>query len=358
MATCRLCQKAEATKKNSHILPHFLIKTAISKGGSNQRDYELTFSFSENEFVDTFFGRSITMDTIEEYKGKELTEEEIKKENPFAKDFLLCPSCETNIGVLEDYFAQEVHQRLQKANFKKIVTDKKGNRIVTINAEFDLILLFVLSIFFRCSVSGYHGFNLNGFERKFRKVLLKYLDDSIEKIKERIKSDPSRIPDFSLITTFFESPVAADPTKNFVTILHTEKPFFVYLNEITFQLFVKGKDVTKIKDYFFGITDMVSPKEAATTGKDDFKVTILNKAQLKKILTTVFESAANRQLKFFQKAFREVHKAIFSSLPSDDLVRYFIQLLLTQEAPPGERYSREYFALAMFKACKIWYQIP
>ena len=77
MATCCLCKKAEATKKNSHILPHFLIKTAISKGGSNQRDYELTFSFSENEFVDTFFGRSITLETIEEYKGRELTKEEI-----------------------------------------------------------------------------------------------------------------------------------------------------------------------------------------------------------------------------------------------------------------------------------------
>ena len=65
MTTCKLCDKVKANKKNSHILPHFLIKTAISKEGSKQRDYELTFSFSENEFVDTYFGRSITLDTIE-----------------------------------------------------------------------------------------------------------------------------------------------------------------------------------------------------------------------------------------------------------------------------------------------------
>lgn len=125
MATCCLCNKADATKKNSHILPHFLIKTAINKGGCNQRDYELTFSFSENEFVDTFFGRSITLDTIEEYKGRELTEEEIKKENPFAMDFLFCPSCEAKIGVIEDYFAQEVYQKLQKSNFENVATHKK-----------------------------------------------------------------------------------------------------------------------------------------------------------------------------------------------------------------------------------------
>jgi len=60
--------------------------------------------------VDTYFGRSITLETIGEYKGIELTDEEVKKENPFARDFIFCPSCETNIGVIEDYFAQEVYQ--------------------------------------------------------------------------------------------------------------------------------------------------------------------------------------------------------------------------------------------------------
>lgn len=94
MTTCKLCDKVKANKKNSHILPHFLIKTAISKEGSKQRDYELTFSFSENEFVDTYFGRSITLDTIEKYKGRELTEEELKKENPFAVDYIFCEACE------------------------------------------------------------------------------------------------------------------------------------------------------------------------------------------------------------------------------------------------------------------------
>ena len=88
MLICLLCQQNEATKKNSHLMPHFLIKTAINKEGSKERDSELTFGFSARDFVDTYFGRSITVDTIKQYKGRELTEEEMKDENPFSKDYI------------------------------------------------------------------------------------------------------------------------------------------------------------------------------------------------------------------------------------------------------------------------------
>ena len=108
MSICRLCKQEEATKKNSHILPHFLIKTVINKGGSKQRDYELTFSFSQNEFTDLYFGRNITLETIEQYKGRELTDEELEQQNPFSQDYLFCPSCEAYFGLLEDYYSKEV----------------------------------------------------------------------------------------------------------------------------------------------------------------------------------------------------------------------------------------------------------
>lgn len=239
-----------------------------------------------------------------------------------------------------------------------ILTDKKSNRIATINADRKLAMLFVYSIFFRCSIAGYHGFNLRSLERKLRKVLYKYLDDRVEKIRQLLDDDPPGFPDLPVVATFFENNPSDDPTTNFVTVLHSDRPYCVYLNDMTFQLFTKEKHISNSKEFFFSITDMLSAKQSANTSNNQFKVTLLTEGQLKKVLTTVFESASNRQMKFFQKAFREVHKAIFNTLPSDELVAYFIQLLITQKAPPGERYGQQYFALAIYNACKLWYQIP
>ncbi len=172
MATCKLCDKAKADKTNSHILPHFLIKTAINKEGSKQRDYELTFSFSENEFVDAFFGRSITLETIEKYKGRELTEEELVKQNPFANDYIFCDKCEKKISKLEDYYSKNIHQKLKKPGAGKTHKDSIGNdRIIFEDVSKEVVLLFVYTIFYRCSIARYHGFNMRNWERKLRKVI-------------------------------------------------------------------------------------------------------------------------------------------------------------------------------------------
>lgn len=358
MALCALCQANQATKKNSHILPHFLIKTAINKEGSKLRDYELTYSISENEFVDIFFGRSITLDTIEEYKGRELNEEELAKTNPFAEDDLFCPACENKISKIEEYYAHQVYHPLLKKNFTGLKSDKKGNRI----AQFDkvsqeIVLLFVYSIFFRCAVAKYHGFRLKKWERKFRKILNLYLDDSIEKIQQRLKAKAEKFLYLPFINTFFERPEGDDPTKGFVTILHTETPYFIYLNEITFHLYMKEKQVGKSSASLFGLNDIISHLEVINIRLQPFQVNIIGEEKYKKVLNVAFESMANRQMKFIKEAFIEVHKSIFRASPSLELIAYFVHIMLTQEINQGERYGRESMAQAMFTSCKNYYQI-
>ncbi|HMU47540.1 MAG TPA: hypothetical protein PKC72_14295 [Chitinophagaceae bacterium] len=271
MTTCKLCNNAVANKTNSHILPHFLIKTAINKDGSKQRDYELTFSFSENEFVDTYFGRSITLDTIEEYKGRELNEDELKKENPFSIDYLFCGDCEDKISQLEDYYSKNIYQKLLANSVIKRKKDSKKNDIIIFDKIYvEVIFLFAYSIFFRSSISSYHGFNLKNLERKLRKVLNKFLGQNIEETIKNIEDKKAEFQYFPIINTFFKMPDGEDPTKNFVTILHSDKPFFVYLNQITFQMFVEKKHVGKSKQPFFGINDMIAPKEAVNSDGKSF----------------------------------------------------------------------------------------
>lgn len=313
MNTCRLCNKAVANKTNSHVLPHFLIKTAINKDGSKLRDYELTFSFSENEFVDTYFGRSITLDTIEKYKGRELTEEELTKENPFSADYVFCSDCEDKISKLEDYYSKNIYQKLLANTSGHKQKDSKGNDLIVFDKiSSEVIFLFVYSIFFRCSITRYHGFNLKSMERKLRKLLNKYLEEDIEDTIRKIENKKNEFRYYPIINTFFNMPGGDDPTKNFVTILHSELPFFVYLNQVTFQLFSDKKHIGKSRQPFFGINDMISHKEASNMNGKSFQVVSLTEEQQKRALTIAFESMTRRQIKFIKNTFSEVHKKIFS----------------------------------------------
>lgn len=359
MAICSLCNKREAIKSNSHILPFFLIKTAISKEGSKQRDYELTFTFSEADLVETYFGRNITLDTIEKYKGRELTEEELVEKNPFSRDNLFCSECEVYFSQLEDYFSKKVHQPLTRSSFPNTFNDQKDNRVSRFTETVDsrLVFLFVYSIFFRCSVSKFQGFRLSGLERKFRKILNKYHGASEGEIVNKLKHEPDRFSFFSLITTFYDLPEGADATKNFVMVFHSDKPYFIHLNEMSFQLFPKEKHIEKTREYLFGLHDMLSRREDVCFGSDSFKVTILNEAQHGKILSAAFAFMAKRQMDYFKGVFIEMHQKIFGFRPTVAVVDYFLQILQSQDLPKGTRYGIEGLTQAMFKACVTSYNM-
>ncbi|MBB1286815.1 hypothetical protein HRH25_20710 [Flavisolibacter sp. BT320] len=357
MSLCRLCKQEEATKKNSHILPHFLIKTAINKGGSKQRDYELTFSFSQDEFADLYFGRNITLETIEQYKGRELTGEELEQQNPFAQDYLFCPSCEVYFGLLEDYYSKEVYQKLLAGSFGQIFPTGEVQLATSEKVSTPLVLLHVYSIFFRCSVAGYHGFQMNYFERKLRKVLLHYKEKDTDAILSKLELESNDFTFFPFINTF-AAPPADDVTKNFVTILHSEKPFFVYLNNVTFHLYTKRSHVGKTKEFFYGMTDLIDANKCANSLDKPFRVVLFNEAQLNRILSIAYEGMAKRQMKFLKSAFRKVHQRIFFTSPNEDLTNFFIHTLVTQDAPQGDRYGKEFVAKAMYTVLKAYYQIP
>lgn len=358
MPICLLCQQNEATKKNSHLMPHFLIKTAINKEGSKERDSELTFGLSARDFVDTYFGRSITVDTIKQYKGRELTEEEMKDENPFSKDYIFCPICEANIGRLEEYYSENIYQKLKKRNYGTAQTDKKGNIIALYpKAKVEVLLLFVYSIFFRCSIGRYHGFRLNkDLEEKLRVILLYYLTENIQDVIDKIDKDSSEFKYYAVINTFSETDKNEDPTTNFVTIHHAQIPYFIYLNDVTFQLYEKEKHISNSIEFFYGITEMISLKESLIKS-DSYPIIVFNNQQRKLILERAFQAVADRQITFLKKAFREIHISIFNSKPSEVLIQYFMHILITDELSIGERYSKENFAKAALKSLQLFYKI-
>ncbi len=100
MGKCLLCRINDATKKNSHIIPSFIVSAICSYDGSGKRGKEIMFTMTSNDekvytgaLPDFEYNRLFNTDT--------LTEERIEGElrsNTASEDYILCPCCEKRLS--------------------------------------------------------------------------------------------------------------------------------------------------------------------------------------------------------------------------------------------------------------------
>lgn len=155
MDNCLLCQRNDADKTGSHIVPSFLMKR-INGGG--KRDHEIGFVM-RNCTVNTYFGRDI----YEEQRTTITSNEEklYSRDNYDVKDYILCKKCENYFSGLESKYAVSL-------NLKFDLSANVINTKVT-PAE---ALLFWCSIVWRASVTGHLGSRLNpDLEERLRTAL-------------------------------------------------------------------------------------------------------------------------------------------------------------------------------------------
>lgn len=95
---CAICQTRPASKKNSHVIPSYLIATFANVDESTSRDKELLYTISPY-VTNVFIGRSVME---EELKGSfdSLSDEDIKSKskNPLTRDYVFCPHCESKLA--------------------------------------------------------------------------------------------------------------------------------------------------------------------------------------------------------------------------------------------------------------------
>lgn len=161
MAKCLICQEREATKKNSHIIPSFLVAMVTSYDGSYKRDKEILFLIKNfNTKIYTGNLPSTEYDRLFD----DLTEERIENElkiNTAAQDYIFCPKCESDLSqYLEAPYASCLNGNKKIAN--------------------EIPLIFWISVIWRMSVTGNSGFKLSiDTEEKLRNIIHSYFEHQI-----------------------------------------------------------------------------------------------------------------------------------------------------------------------------------
>jgi hypothetical protein len=157
---CLICGKEYATKKNSHLIPSFMIAKVCSYDGSGKRDKEVMFTM--NSYEDSVYIGAVPDTKLDElFDQKTLSDERIEKElkhNTASKDYIFCPTCETNLSkYLEAPYAEYL---------------SKGKSIKP-----DVAYFFWLSIVWRMSISRQFQFALPGdIEQNLGECLHEYMD--------------------------------------------------------------------------------------------------------------------------------------------------------------------------------------
>lgn len=190
---CQLCKEAEADKKGSHIVPHFLLKRIENIEGKSERDYELGFVIQEFE-TKSHFGRSVPVDKLDSVYG-ELSDEEIaKNKHPLIVDNIFCKQCEENLAKIESEYSKTLK--------------KTDNKVYSSGISSDLGFLFWASVIWRISINNQSGVSLSkGNNEILRRILARTLrpelkDIDFQALREskdaiRISYKLMRCPDFS-----------------------------------------------------------------------------------------------------------------------------------------------------------------
>jgi len=345
MENCRLCRQNKADKKNAHLIPHFLIKTAVNEGGSKEREKELVFGLSSTGLVDVYFGRELSVEKITEVLGREETDEEIvARQDPFARDYLVCSKCEKKLSILEGYVAQQLYNPLLKGKVSKTIKDSHGRSIAVYEQlSPHLYALFVYSIFWRASAGSYGGFKLQpNIEEELRDYLNIHLLDDID---EMIASfGGSQLLPFPITSTYAPTPNEVDPTANSITAENTRFPYFITANAMTFQMFEKPKQVKASVQHLHGLSRMIDRVLPCMFDASHLKVALLTEEEGRALVNYPLQQFATTETRLLRGTFQELCMRAFGKKPGPLMENRYIQHFMKEGIPLGARYTAHHMA--------------
>jgi hypothetical protein len=206
MKKCLLCERNDADKTGSHIIPHFLSKRIDNQEGEKGRDKELGFNIDPFDSK-MYFGRAILPEKIEEIYGE--VDEELLKQNNNENivDNIFCTECERRLSVIENEYSKTLG-----------VFNENESNFQSTNIPF-LGFLFWSSVFWRLAIMPNSGYKMKDKEqKKLKRILDKYLNLDIQSIK-------LNVADFDLLDIGYKVIRSPNFSENFPTYQHSQ-PFF------------------------------------------------------------------------------------------------------------------------------------
>lgn len=176
---CRLCKTVDAVKIRSHIVPQQLLEEMLNEEEKKGRDAEISIAIG-NKKVETYFGSRVSLEKIQEIKGRDLTDEEIEQQqHHHIKTYFFCKRCEDRFGRIETYYDAKNNNKIRRS---------------------DLALVFWLGVLWRMSEVGNYGFSFTPEQQEMiRTTLDKIMGDTLEETISNIEANAELLSNYSYI---------------------------------------------------------------------------------------------------------------------------------------------------------------
>lgn len=316
---CNLCKKRSADKKNSHIIPHGLIKSMANQLGKKEREYEINFRIGYLE-DETYIGRSVSPEKIEEVLGKDQISKNI---NPYVRDYILCRICEERIASIESSYLGAKTTLSENQTTKKIACKEA--------------ILFWLSIIWRCSIASFTGFKL---DRKLEKRVETILNNLLPSAETETKHY-EQLDAFSY--RLFKLPPSDDSTKNSLSILkyNSSLPLRLILNEYILVFYYNN---STLPYSFFGLEKILEEAHINTFVDKVEKVINIDSKVEQEINFKLTNTITKQKIKSIETMVRTVFIETTGIQPSVNIVENLCYNIINSPVPTAQIYTIENYA--------------
>lgn len=316
---CLLCLINAADKKGSHIIPSFLISTAISYKGSKKRDMEIMSIMKNSSFNESFIGRNVLPEAIAEVKEKALNEEElVANQNPNIKDFIFCTNCEKRLAVVENLFAEKVANNIDKYPQTK---GNGGYQLIKLENNESLITqLFFISVLWRVSATKDMPIQLPiNIENSLRSVLDLSMKNTREELDKTLGIDSSIVAKHPIIILNLpENKI--DATKSIIFANEHRFPHLLILNRFILLFYEKKSHLSNKLYPLFGLREIVDLSELVNIKAESCTIGVLTKQQRDTIRKEILTLLVGEMRNTIKIHFSIAHEAIFGFRPPHDVI--------------------------------------
>lgn len=324
MTICPICRINEANKKNSHLIPWFMIKKTVTEKGTGERNKELSFTIDPDQLTRIFIGQSVLPENVEEFDELHQAQQEV--ENPYSRDYLICISCEEKLSRIEAIYASRfTEKKISNSNTSFFSSNNVKSVLVDLKYHNSTYELLIQSIFYRCSIGRFSGFKLDTvIEEKIEENLrMAFATPSFSKINE---STQIVLPySFPLITSILDMSDITDKTKSYITIEHSRYPYFIIAGQWILQMYEKEKNIKSNVEWLFGLKAMFDHLAFYGSLKNKSHVIILSKTASQTIVGNIVDYMADKKIIGIKRNIKCLHLLHLKKKPSVEIVNYLSQ---------------------------------
>jgi hypothetical protein len=310
MEVCKLCLQNEATRTNSHILPHSLIRRAVNLDASRYRDREFVFNFSNNAAPSRFQGRNVIPTSLENLELS-IDNIEVTEHNSTTEDYIFCNDCEDKFGRIEGYFSEKIIMPFQQS---QIFTSNSRTTISLRQSDHRLLRLYVYGLFWRVSISQTYDFHLLPEEEE---MMREWLNSGMDLNLHAVRSNLDGIPDFcDLPLSIAYAEELDDPSQSFIDAnVFSRRPYMLIVGTFSFFLYFKKRHMKSLLNNFYGLSQFVDKVNVYNIQESQIEFLKIFKGEYERVFMNAVDFVTSEHLNFFLKKFVFIHRQIFGTKP-------------------------------------------